>query len=39
MKWDTYRSEQGDRVGVVEGDDIHALARGADLVDHLGENR
>jgi hypothetical protein len=33
MKWVTYRSDQGDWVGVVEGDDIHALAPGTALVE------
>ncbi len=36
MKWVTYRSGQGDRVGVVDGGDIHALARGAELIELVG---
>lgn len=33
MKWVTYRSERGDRVGVVDGGDIYALAPGSALVE------
>jgi 2-keto-4-pentenoate hydratase/2-oxohepta-3-ene-1,7-dioic acid hydratase in catechol pathway/glyoxylase-like metal-dependent hydrolase (beta-lactamase superfamily II) len=36
MKWVTYRSGQGDRVGVVEDDLIHALAPGAELIELVG---
>ncbi|AXB41393.1 fumarylacetoacetate hydrolase family protein [Amycolatopsis albispora] len=36
MKWVTYRSELGDRVGVVENGSIHALARGAELAELVG---
>ena len=36
MKWVTYRSDQGDRAGVVEGSDIHALAPGTELIGLVG---
>src|ERR1700739_811914 len=33
MKWVTYRSDQGDRVGVLSGESIHALPAGTSLID------
>lgn len=36
MKWVTYRSDGGERVGVLSGDDIHALPPGATLLDLIG---
>jgi 2-keto-4-pentenoate hydratase/2-oxohepta-3-ene-1,7-dioic acid hydratase in catechol pathway/glyoxylase-like metal-dependent hydrolase (beta-lactamase superfamily II) len=36
MKWVTYRSDQGDRVGLVQGDDVYALAPGAELIELVG---
>ncbi|MEV4124493.1 fumarylacetoacetate hydrolase family protein [Nocardia sp. NPDC049707] len=37
MRWVTYKSANGDRVGVVSGENIHALAAGARLIDLIGE--
>lgn len=36
MKWATYRSDQGDRVGVVRGDDLCATAPGTELIELVG---
>jgi 2-keto-4-pentenoate hydratase/2-oxohepta-3-ene-1,7-dioic acid hydratase in catechol pathway/glyoxylase-like metal-dependent hydrolase (beta-lactamase superfamily II) len=33
MKWVTYRADEGDRVGVVSGESIHALPSGTNLID------
>jgi len=33
MKWVTYRADEGDRVGVVSGESIHALPPGTVLID------
>lgn len=36
VKWVSYRTDQGDRTGVVEGDAIYALARGTELIELIG---
>ncbi len=36
MKWVTYRSADGERVGVLSGDQIHALPPGPTLLDLIG---
>ncbi|CAM2838404.1 fumarylacetoacetate hydrolase family protein [Saccharomonospora xinjiangensis] len=36
MKWVTYRSGSHDRVGVVDGEHVHALAPGAELIQLVG---
>src|SRR5690349_4184129 len=35
MKWVTYRGNDGDRVGVIAGDSIYAVAEGTTLIDLL----
>lgn len=39
MKWVTYRDSDGERVGVLDGDRIHALAPGATLLDLIAAGR
>ncbi|EUA01097.1 bifunctional 2-hydroxyhepta-2,4-diene-1,7-dioate isomerase/cyclase/dehydrase domain protein [Mycobacterium kansasii 824] len=36
MKWVTYRSDDGERAGVLSGDTIYALPPGSALLDLLG---
>jgi 2-keto-4-pentenoate hydratase/2-oxohepta-3-ene-1,7-dioic acid hydratase in catechol pathway/glyoxylase-like metal-dependent hydrolase (beta-lactamase superfamily II) len=36
MKWVTYRSDQGERAGVLDGDAIHAAPPGVTLLDLIG---
>ncbi len=36
MKWVTYRSDQGDRAGVLSGDAIHAMPPGVTLLELIG---
>jgi 2-keto-4-pentenoate hydratase/2-oxohepta-3-ene-1,7-dioic acid hydratase in catechol pathway/glyoxylase-like metal-dependent hydrolase (beta-lactamase superfamily II) len=37
MKWVTYRADEGDRVGVLSGESIHALPPGTNLIDLVGQ--
>src|SRR3954466_10069244 len=36
MKWVTYRSAEGERAGVLSGDEIYALAPGVTLLELIG---
>ncbi|MFD0887365.1 Rv2993c-like domain-containing protein, partial [Streptosporangium algeriense] len=36
MRWVTYETDGGDRVGVVDGDRIHPVAPGVGLIDLIG---